>query len=308
MLNLVAGQTYTVVIDNFTVSGTGFGVDFLGTAIIAPQDANAQFSATISSSGCSVSLAATIAAIPNYTYTWDFGDGFTYVGGSPPTHYYSTPGTYLVELTVNDVLGCTRSHSIIIDVAACIPLPIGLNSFLAKQLGEEVQLEWATASEFNNDYFNVERSINGFNWETIGTVDGAGQSTQTLYYTLRDAQPYFPICYYRLKQVDYDGAYTYSEIVSIENEDLLQGELISSLAPIPAKDMLNFHYSGKDENSTLNVFIFNELGQLVKKTEFKDLNSGTVMQVNIDEFNNGIYQMHVVQNDKIQIQKFTVMN
>lgn len=92
------------------------------------------------------------------------------------------------------------------------PLPIELIYFQALRNDFKVDLLWATASETNNDYFELERSINGQNWESIGRVSGAGNSNFQLNYRFTDEQAYMGLSYYRIKQVDYDNGYSYSPI------------------------------------------------------------------------------------------------
>jgi hypothetical protein len=93
------------------------------------------------------------------------------------------------------------------------PLPIELLSFNAVCEGNIVSLNWTTATETNNDYFTVERSKDAQTWETVTMIPGAGNSNTTLYYNSTDNQPYPDYTYYRLKQTDYNGAFTYSNVV-----------------------------------------------------------------------------------------------
>jgi hypothetical protein len=81
----------------------------------------------------------------------------------------------------------------------------------------KVKLEWQTASEVNNDFFTIEKSLNGTDWEIVKKVDGAGNSGKLLNYSAYDYSPYAGVSYYRLKQTDYDGGYTISGIISIDN-------------------------------------------------------------------------------------------
>jgi len=78
-------------------------------------------------------------------------------------------------------------------------------------------VEWTTASEINNDYFLIERSTDGFNWSTIATVDGSGNTTTEITYRAEDNSYGAGINYYRIKQVDFDGQYEYFDIMSIKN-------------------------------------------------------------------------------------------
>ena len=100
------------------------------------------------------------------------------------------------------------------------PLPIELLSFDAHLNGDQVELKWETAVEINNDYFEVERSVDAQNWEVIVVRDGAGNSHQPLEYKDVDQNPYTGISYYRLSQVDFDGTRTSFNIVPVEITEL----------------------------------------------------------------------------------------
>ncbi|MBA3972221.1 MAG: hypothetical protein H0X46_08780, partial [Bacteroidetes bacterium] len=95
------------------------------------------------------------------------------------------------------------------------PLPIELLSFTGYSASNGNQLTWSTATEINNDYFDIERSSNGADFSKIGTLDGNGNSITTIVYNFTDATPLTGINYYRLKQVDYNGSFSYSNMISI---------------------------------------------------------------------------------------------
>jgi len=99
------------------------------------------------------------------------------------------------------------------------PLPIELVNFDAFSEETVVRTEWLTSSEINNDYFTVERSIDLENWEVIGTLDGAGNSTEEQSYELIDYRPVTGVSYYRLKQTDFDGKETYSDTRSVQRSN-----------------------------------------------------------------------------------------
>jgi hypothetical protein len=92
------------------------------------------------------------------------------------------------------------------------PLPVELLDFDARICGTNVCTGWTTASEQNNDFFSLERSPDGINFEIAGIVDGAGTSTSVLNYAYTDNTPYSGISYYRLKQTDNNGDFTYSAV------------------------------------------------------------------------------------------------
>lgn len=103
-------------------------------------------------------------------------------------------------------------------IADCAnPLPVELLSFSVRENNGDALLTWATASELNNDRFMVMRTLDGIDYETIGTVNGAGNSSSILQYSFRDRAPLPGLSYYQLKQIDYDGTESLSAPVSFMN-------------------------------------------------------------------------------------------
>lgn len=103
-------------------------------------------------------------------------------------------------------------------VEEAIILPISLLSINGEKSDKNNILRWETISELNNDFFTIEKTYDGEHFETIGTVQGAGNSNQINSYTLVDEDVREVINYYRLKQTDFDGQYTYSNLISIDNK------------------------------------------------------------------------------------------
>ena len=103
-------------------------------------------------------------------------------------------------------------------VCAANPLPIELATFTTTPLDNLVEIRWTTLSEINNAYFTVERSVNGLNWEEVKIVNSYGNSTTTQHYQTKDESPLDGLTYYRLKQTDFDGSYSYSGIVVVDRE------------------------------------------------------------------------------------------
>ncbi|OFY84189.1 MAG: hypothetical protein A3F72_14265 [Bacteroidetes bacterium RIFCSPLOWO2_12_FULL_35_15] len=95
------------------------------------------------------------------------------------------------------------------------PLPIELISFAAKPNIDIIDINWATASEKNNNYFSVEKTKDCLRFETISNVAGAGNSNTVLNYLLKDNKPYDGVSYYRLSQTDFDGTITHSHLISV---------------------------------------------------------------------------------------------
>jgi len=102
----------------------------------------------------------------------------------------------------------------------CSPLPVEFMDFLGQKKSGYNELIWMTASEINNDYFIVERSTDGNNWMTIGTVKGSGNSNSPINYSMKDSDfNQGRINYYRLSQVDLDGKHKELDITSIDNKN-----------------------------------------------------------------------------------------
>lgn len=93
---------------------------------------------------------------------------------------------------------------------AAIPLGVKLTSFTAAVESARVKINWTTASEENNEYFSIERSTDGTQWNEVKRVKGAGNSTSSLSYTAYDDAPVAGTSYYRLKQTDFDGKTSFS--------------------------------------------------------------------------------------------------
>ncbi|MGQ0827453.1 MAG: T9SS type A sorting domain-containing protein [Bacteroidota bacterium] len=121
------------------------------------------------------------------------------------------------------------------------PLPVKLLSFTATPHNSSVELNWTTVTEINNDFFTVERSSDGADFENIGIVDGAGNNTSVLDYSLTDDNPYKGSSYYRLKQTDFDGKYTYSDIVAVKFDNT--NNFIFNVYPNPANAGNNLNLS-----------------------------------------------------------------
>lgn len=140
------------------------------------------------------------------------------------------------------------------------PLPIELLSFTASVTPRlEVQLDWITASEINSSHFEVQRSQNGEDFERIGTREAAGFSESQLVYDLLDEEPYKGISYYRLRQIDLDGTYEYSEIRTVyisEEKDNI------TVFPNPVRNEAMLYLQGLPEEDT-HFELYNIKGQLI---------------------------------------------
>jgi hypothetical protein len=185
------------------------------------------------------------------------------------------------------------------------PLPIELVYFNIRPEGSIVKCLWQTASEVNNDFFIIERSLDGINFTSIGKIDGAGNSSSTLSYSFNDESPSKGISFYRLKQTDYDGRFTYSKIKSVTFSVLKPGETltISSVAPNPFRENFSVSYS-IEQDAEVDIVIMNANEQPVYSEKYS-AEKGNNRFYFSEGYNlpNGIYFIRISSEDKVQIKK-----
>lgn len=175
-------------------------------------------------------------------------------------------------------------------------LPIVLVYFTAKSESSSIQLAWATSSESNFDFFTVERTNDLVNWNRIGEVSGAGNSTSIVKYSFTDAAPVSGKAYYRLKATDFDGSVEYHEVIAAQ----FSGSFSTSIFPNPSNgESLNLD-AGFDKT---DVRIFNMAGKEVYKNT---LHAGK-NEINFTKsLDRGFYVVSVRQGGVEQKLKFQV--
>ncbi len=217
-------------------------------------------------------------------------------GGATPTSTYLGSATFT---STCPTAGYAHACSSI--------LPIELLSFTAKKRDKVIQLNWTTASEINNDYFTIERSIDGIDFESILTVKGAGNSHQIINYTATDPDPPFGIFYYHLKQTDYDGKFENSYVIAVENND----NRTYVIYPNPSDgNELYIKYSSQNaaaKDEDVIISIYNVVGELV---------FGKLMKGNFDKplsliyagehLPKGIYTVKVSCSNEVKCEKLIV--
>lgn len=152
---------------------------------------------------------------------WSTTDGYTMYGG--PTNLWGQTWTvadvnasnFGLALSAQVQNGTVRVDHMRISIYSVSTLPVELMDLRAMPEGDAVRLDWATATELNNDRFVVQRSANGLEFADVGVVDGAGTTTVTSFYAWRDEDPLPGTSYYRLVQVDLDGTTDPSPVVAV---------------------------------------------------------------------------------------------
>ena len=162
-------------------------------------------------------------------------------------------------------------------------LPVEWLSVNARWIPNGAEIVWSTGSEDNNSHFEIERTHDGQLWETIGRVTGAGFSSQINAYSFEDDNPFKDINYYRVKQVDFDGQYDYSDVVVINNGNETN-ELVVKLYPNPANDYVLVQWNKNSRSSHVQLIDIN--GKILLKQEAGD---GNTSRLDLTNFDTGIY-------------------
>jgi hypothetical protein len=189
----------------------------------------------------------------NNAYTFD-EPWFYYTSKTNSVAYKVLDASYP---TTDGVRGSLRPN-IKIALADPASLPIELLYFRGENYKRYNHLTWSTASEVNNDYFDIEKTKDGKDWSSIMTENGAGNSSTQLYYSFDDNNVEGIINYYRLKQTDYDGKFKYSDIISIDNTSVITSKKIAKITNTMGQEINPEYYRGLviiyyEDGTSMNV-------------------------------------------------------
>lgn len=189
------------------------------------------------------------------------------------------------------------------------PLPIELTSFNGVAVDGKVLLDWSTATEINNDYFEVQHSTNATNFITIGTVSGNGTTSETNNYNFTHNTPENGINYYRLKQVDYDGNYEIHHTIAVRSESLsLLGDNSFSLYPNPYKQGdLTIEFSNVEPNSKVSVSIVSITGDIIYQKDMIVPSNKRITNITQSvKLPSGIYLVNIKKAEEIVAKRLIV--
>ncbi|MEL7148679.1 MAG: T9SS type A sorting domain-containing protein, partial [Bacteroidota bacterium] len=181
-------------------------------------------------------------------------------------------------------------------LAPNVPLPVELLYFEGELTNDGALLKWATASEIDNDRFEIERSVDGENFEVIGEVAGNGTTNELITYQFVDDLPVRGLNYYRMRQVDFDGDFEYSPTVLVDNRDGTVS-FDARVFPNPTQQgNINLRLSTGDENSDVSLVIYNMEGKVFHSEVFtaQEVRSG-VKLVQSQTMEAGIYLLQIRQ-------------
>lgn len=173
------------------------------------------------------------------------------------------------------------------------PLPITMLSFIALPEGENGVLNWSTATEKDNDHFDIERSTNGIDYIKVGEVISQGNSISKLDYGFIDksASSVASKLYYRIKQVDYNGTTTESDIRSIMFSKVTKTSI--SIYPNPASEFLSIAYNNLEVSERSTVKVFDLTGKLVSQLYIQTTQQTGVFELPLQKLTKGVYVVQI---------------
>jgi hypothetical protein len=180
-------------------------------------------------------------------------------------------------------------------------LPVELESFEAWCFDDYAIINWATASEKNNDYFELQKSNDGYYWYNIAVIDGAGNSNSLVNYSYSDKLYDSNITYYRLKQVDFDSKFEYSNIIF--SDCSVNNNTDAILYPNPCNGLLNVSVKNWYAQS-IKIEILDMPGQIVWTTDLNSHDGFGILELNTNMLKPGMYFIRLSDKNASIIKKF----
>jgi hypothetical protein len=173
-------------------------------------------------------------------------------------------------------------------------LPVELVSFYGSQQNGTVVLNWSTQSELNNDYFSLQHSIDGSSFSEIARIPGVAKSNQLINYKYTVNSPAAGINYYRLAQLDLNGALRYSDVIAV---DVIAPLTAVSILPNPVVNDGSEITVVSDVERQVTIAIFDAIGKLTL-SQTKKLTAGkNVFDMDFSNLSEGIYNLIIMSGD-----------
>jgi PAS domain-containing protein len=192
-----------------------------------------------------------------------------------------------------DALGAntiSNTGSVYIFYNTNTPLPVTLLDFRGQAVEDYILLTWQTASEFNNNFFTVEKSADALDFYSIAEIRGAGTTHEPQSYEHKDVQPFPVNNYYRLKQTDFDGSIEYSPIIMVYSASGLENG-ISSIYPNPTKGDLKLVISSTLDQ-VVQIKLIDIAGRLMSSKDISLMRGVNVIDLDYQQLPAGLYILH----------------
>jgi hypothetical protein len=185
-------------------------------------------------------------------------------------------------------------------------LPVELISFTASQQNNSVLLSWTTATESNNNGFEIQKKTSDDQWINISFVEGKGTTTELTNYNFIDNDIIYGKIFYRLKQIDYDGTFDYSEIISVETTPPVEYALMQNYPnPFNPSTVISFSIP---EEVFVNLSVYNLLGERIKELKNEVMLQGVYQSVfDASGLTSGIYFYHLNAGKYSQTKKMILL-
>lgn len=200
-------------------------------------------------------------------------------------------GTYAVELEVIDNLGATTKDTVYITESYAVA-PVDFLYFKGKNIGKNNILQWATATELNNQGFEVQRSSDGKDYTTIAFVPGAGASAQRHEYNFTDAGAPQQVSYYRLRQVDAGSQSRFSAVITVNNAN---SAVSLEYYPNPVRNSLLVQLQSP-ERGQVRVRLRGLDGKVLREQQLLKNQELLNTKLDMQELNTGVYFMEIELN------------
>lgn len=256
------------------------------------------FTSWSATGACTTDGALLVGSVSGATIEWQGPNNYssnTAISTLTGTDYN---GTYNFIGTVTDVPQC--KDTIAVDIQCSSLLPVEYLYFKAVKNNIDADLTWSTATETENERFDIERSFDGVRFVKVGEVEGNGTTTDVSTYSYTDREVAYQVTntyvYYRLKQVDYNGNFEYSEIRQLAYDNVDATETV--LYPNPVHNYVSVKMNKPCEDCTLDILNYN--GQIVKSDAFA---SG--QRINLETLPAGMYLVKIrnASNQEVAVKR-----
>ncbi|MDP3929634.1 MAG: T9SS type A sorting domain-containing protein [Bacteroidota bacterium] len=252
--------------------------------------------------GTNSDIQTTTSTSPSRVYLMQTASGVSASSGSKSyTFNWQTPSSFAggatFYLAFNEADGNSSSSgdNIYIKTFSVTVLPVRWLDFSAKEEQGKVVLQWSTAQEINNERFEIEQSEDGINFETIGSVKGKGNSEKISHYSFNQVNP-TKLTHYRIKQIDFDGKFDYSKLISYDPIMPTKPEIFVSTT----SNSIWFSHI----ETIKSISLYNLKGDLV--ANYAQINEA---QLALPSLPLGIYLLRVTENDaRVWHKKIWVQN
>ncbi len=188
-----------------------------------------------------------------------------------------------------------------------LTVPVEFSKVSGSQSNKEVKINWSTAIEVGNESFVVERAFDDSSWEAVGTVAGAGNSIRTLDYSLSDLNPVSGINFYRVKQVDFNGDFDYSETIKVVYYSEKDIELTPNPASVAGADTpMMYVYSELESTATISVY--NVAGKQISSQNQQIQVGQNRFHIPTTKLNKGIYMVRLNIGDHQSTHKLYIQD